>query len=306
MEPEPFVLSQAQQNHIIGIIWRRVQKWLIGGFSVLTLISLLSLVFGLYKAYIGGIKLFENILVENVSREFQTPKIKDTIEDVAKSQANAILKNQVNPEVEKFKSQTGAKVNQFEDFLAKLKQQYEKEYKVLSEEIAKLKQRNDIAQLGDRATSDASRDSFEKLEEIRNKAENADMKAAAHAEIARIKSFWSAVTRVRLGLTLDKFGEKKKQSDYTTHELIEMLLTNNDFRARVLVARELAIRKEKRVPQALLKCMETDRDLEVAKNALESYGRLTGFEINDVFDFNRAQIWWNEHSKEVDSKLMTS
>lgn len=137
-------ISKSQEDRILGILWRRLLKWHIGSFCVLTLISIFGLIYGITKAYIEGTKKLESILIDNISREFQTSKIKNTVEEVAKNQANEILITQVNPEVAQFKSQTGDKVLKFEDFLVDLKQRYETDYQLLSSEVAKLKQRNEI------------------------------------------------------------------------------------------------------------------------------------------------------------------
>jgi hypothetical protein len=101
--------------------------------------------------------------------------------------------------------------------------------------IKELKQRNKIAQLGDRAVLKASRDSLEELERMEKEAKNEDLKAAIGAEIARIKMFWISVswTKERI-IKLD--GKEIRGSDIKTNILIDEMLTNNDWVLRAMVA----------------------------------------------------------------------
>jgi len=250
--------------------------------------------------YFKVTRYLETTLVTNISEQFQTPKIKNTVEEVAKNEANEILIKQVNPEVEQFKSQTGEKVKKFEDFLVELKHQYEKDYQILSNEIAKLKKRNEIAQLGDKGVLEASRDSLEELERMVENVESADIKTAAAAEIARIKIFWTGATKIK-GIPLTLYGVKL--SELKTKALIDDLLNNNDWVVNALAAQELGNRKEKGVSEALLQCIDKNRNLEVVRDALRSFEKVTGFDSPDVFGRDLTDKWWKEHSDEVNPKM---
>jgi len=104
-EPDRALLTPQQEKYIIGKIWKKHWKFLFGGFSILTVISVALLVFALIKAYNTGTAYLEKTLVKNISNEFEQPRIKQTIEDVAKSEARDVITNQINPIVEDFRAQ---------------------------------------------------------------------------------------------------------------------------------------------------------------------------------------------------------
>jgi hypothetical protein len=115
LSSRPVVIQQLADNerqYIIGVLWRRLRTWLVGGFSVLTLISLIGLVIGLAKAYTEGMDRVESILTEKIVKEFETPRIKETVGEVAQQRAEKMLASEINPEVERFRSQVEGKVAQ--------------------------------------------------------------------------------------------------------------------------------------------------------------------------------------------------
>jgi hypothetical protein len=97
---------------------------------------ILSLAFGLrlWQAYRAGVKEMRGLLVQRVPKEFKEPEIKKTVRDAAQNQAAPLLKNETNPEVNKFRSETGERIKEFGDFLNKLKTRYEINYALLSSE----------------------------------------------------------------------------------------------------------------------------------------------------------------------------
>ncbi len=104
-ESDRALFTPQQEKYIISKIWKKHWKFLFGGFSILTIISVALLVFALIKAYTAGTVYLEKTLVNNISKEFEQPRIKQTIEEVAKSEARDVITNQVNPIVENFRAQ---------------------------------------------------------------------------------------------------------------------------------------------------------------------------------------------------------
>ena len=82
-------LSAEHMQSIIRTLWRRLLKYLVGGFSVLTAISVLLLVGGLVKSYKAGIKRTEDLLVKRIDDEFQTDRIRSLMEEVVTQKALA-------------------------------------------------------------------------------------------------------------------------------------------------------------------------------------------------------------------------
>ena len=73
-----------------------------------------------------------------------------------------------------------------------------------------------------------------------------------------------------------------------------------------MAAQALRKRKEKGVPEALMKCIKNDRNLEVVKDAMKSFEGVTGYDSPDVFSSDYIEKWWVEHGEETTAKFEDS
>lgn len=104
-EPDRNLLTPQQERYIVSKIWRRHWKFLFGGFSVLTIISVVLLIVALVKAYNSGTAHLEETLVTRVAKEFEEPRIQKTVRDVAAERADEMMKKQIEPEVARAKQE---------------------------------------------------------------------------------------------------------------------------------------------------------------------------------------------------------
>jgi hypothetical protein len=328
-------LTKAQEKRIAGMVWRKHRNVLIGEVSVLGALGLISLIVFFYQAYKWANAELSKNLVSRVENEFQTERIKVTVEQVAAAEAKSLLQNQIAPEVAAFKVQTENRVVEFEKYLADLKARYEADHKELAGQLAELKARNLIAAYGDRATSGRDRDALvailglAKMTSNEQSAKLADhpsyialkdgaranveqVHMAANAEIARIKKFWIDITGVKgrmlsnvgdSGIGIIPAGQSQTNDESLKTNVIIGGLTNDNWMIRCLAAQGLGKRKELGVPEALLKCALSDKNLEVVRDALASFSSVTEFVNADILGWDRAQVWWSEHANEVNAKL---
>lgn len=129
----------------------------------------------------------------------------------------------------------------------------------------------------------------------------------AVAAESEAKRSYIGVTRTK-GVKLSRTrpnGERVEGDDFPTAWLIEDLEKNSNWQVRTRAATLLRDRRHIGVPEALLAAMENDANLWVAKEALESFERITGFEQIDVFQFFITDLreWYDENREEVASRL---
>lgn len=289
--PQPTKDNRADYFKDIADFARKEIKWVASAYRLAFILIFALVAVGIFFTYKSSndfkkevreeVERLKTEVSKRIDDEFKKENIHKMVEEKAKSRidevADALIEKQI---AEKITPQI----------------------KSAEEQLEKLKQRNEISQLGDRAISEASRDSLEELMKKWEEARDGDIKGTVKAEIARIKIFWVTATTTK-GVTLTAHGEKKNESDIKTNELIEGLLNDNDWRVQALIAQELGKRKEKGVPEALLQCIKTNKNLEVIRNAVRAFNLVTGFDNPDVFAYSNAQNWWNEHSAEVNAKL---
>lgn len=297
MAGKPQTFSKGQTEEVVTILRKQLLTWGLVFLAIFTGVTGLSL-WGIKKQV-------EKIAIERIAKQFEEPYISSLMKQVAEQQSKSILEQQVNPEVTRFKNEVNSNIDEFDKYLTELKTKYEQDYASLSSEVAILKKRNEILNLGDLGTQSADRSALEELEKISRESEDASLKTAANSEIARIKSFWLGVTRLK-GQKFIKNGEAKKDDDFTTNELIQEMLSNPQWNVRALAAQALRKRKEKGVPEALVKCIKNDRNLEVIKDAMRSFESVTGYDSPDIFSADYIEKWWVEHGEETTAKLKDS
>lgn len=297
MAGKPQSLSKGQEEEVRKIVRRRL---LASGTGILLLLgSCLGI------SVLGAFVAVKDITEKRIARQFEEPNISALLKSVAEVQAKSIIENQVNDEVTRFKKEIGSQLVDFNKYLDELRTRYEKDYEILSKEVAVLKQRNDITRLGDLGTHKGDRQSLEKLKSIVQESPDESIKLAASAEIARIKSFWANTTKLGgRNLTGTKTdGTQIEEKDIETTELMSLMLQHQQWEIRALAAKALRKRKEKGVPDALLENVRNDQHLEVVKWAADSFAHVTGFKKRDVFSFDDLALWWKENAEEVAKKL---
>lgn len=297
MVGKPQTFSKGQAEEVVSIFRKQVLTWGLVFLAIFTGVTGLSL-WGIKKQV-------EKIAIQRIAKQFEEPYISSLMKQVAEQQSQSILEQQVKPEVTRFKNEVNSKIDEFDNYLTELKTLYKQDYTTLSSEVAILKKRNEIMKLGDLGTHAADRSALEELEKISRESEDVSLKTAANSEIARIKSFWVGITRLK-GRDLIMNGEVKKDEDFTTAELIQAMLLSPKWDVRDLAAQALKKRKEKGVPEALMKCIKNDRNLEVVKDAMKSFKGVTGYDSPDIFSSDYIEKWWIENGKETTAKLEDS
>ena len=104
-------LSPDQEKHLLRSLWRRHWTFLFGGFSVLTVVSVVTLALSLSTAYKIGMQHVESNVVARVDLEFQQEAIRSTISSVASNQASELLISSIQPTIEDFKAETQDKLD---------------------------------------------------------------------------------------------------------------------------------------------------------------------------------------------------
>jgi len=172
-----------------------------------------------------------------------------------------------------------------------------------SKELSELKIRDNLTSLADKAVSQGSREAYLNLKNI----QFSPNRNAAISEIAEIVSHWNSMTRLK-GIKLPEKklsnGVIEREVDYTTKELIEILLFNSQSLFRGRSAQLLASRKENYVPEALILAIFSDKHLEVVKEATSAFGRLTNFQSPDFFQPYNVWGYWLDNSEKIKKDLM--
>ena len=172
-------------------------------------------------------------------------------------------------------------------------------------ELTKLKTRNNLTSLADKAVSQGSREAYLNFKQTVDKF--GPNRNAAISEISKIVSHWNSMTRLK-GVKLPEKklsdGAIEKELDYTTKELIEILLFDSQSLFRGRSAQLLASRKENYVPEALILAIFSDIHLEVVREATLAFGKLTDFQSPDFFQPYNVWGYWLDNSKGIRNSLM--
>jgi len=290
-------IAQKTWDKLVRVIW----IWIVALSTLLSLVVGISLI-GIYRKVVKDTNEQINTLI---SKQFEEPRIKQILTEVAKTKAEDILVNRIKPEIDNFKAEINRELGSVKELSGGLKTKYAADYDTFNLEVVKLKDRNRLTELADMAISNMDVAAFKKLEKTANDSTKPELIPAAVSEMNRVKAFFATMTSARGASITYKgpLGSELKDSDISTISLISDLRKNNNRVARIKIAELLANRKERNVPEALIEIMNNDTDLEVRKEALKSFDLITGHVSGDVFGFKVANDWWIENKAEIDKKL---
>jgi len=272
-----------------------VKKWgkiILSIFAILSIIGYSVSLVSIYNRVTDSSSIF---ITKIINKQFSKPNVESTLKNVAEKEAKAIITEHVQPEIEKVKEE----VNSFELLLNDYQKKYEKEITNITQEVSFISKRNEIIKIGDRAINHGDRDAFNQLIELVDSDKN-DFKEIAFAEFLRVKKFYILLTRFKDTdiLFKDTEGNIIKNEQIPTNILIEHLLNADEWKIRARSAFCLKAKKEKEAIDALAISINNDKILDVVKESLISFERLTGYDNPDVLDGRPAIQWWEKNQSE--------
>jgi hypothetical protein len=243
--------------------------------------------------------------------ESQTKQLIEGILKPATDQAILEIKRQ-REDVSKFAQQvrqdTGAQITQVrrdlqgqgaqeKQAMESLRQDYTKSLSDLKSLVAYQEQLKVIELLKD-ATISGDVASLYKLDSY--STSDASLVEAAHSAALEAKVIYLTSSRVKpisIYLRNPNGSHGATDENIPTPSLLTVFLQNQQqgWEGRAKAAELLGARREAGVPPALLTSMNSDSNLWVRRATLRSFEQLTGYQENDVFDFQAAENWWEKN-----------
>ena len=292
------------KNEIRSEVFGWLNRWkliIVGGLSVCSIIGFIIMCWQVYAWVRRESAIY---ITDSITKKFAEPNIQNTLQEVASQEARTIIQSEVQPEAEEAKRQTAV----FENYLNQMEVKFDAEYKNLADQVSRLAERDRLIQLADDAINNGNRQAYEELLRMANNASvDEKVRSAAKAEWFQVKRFYIGLTRVKSRnlARLQPDGTKidLKNEELTTQELIQSMLGHNNWIVRALATSSLKDRKEGGVPGALLHAAHNDQNLDVVKEAIDSFESVTGYKGADVFGVEAAEVWWQTNEVEVEQKL---
>jgi hypothetical protein len=174
----------------------------------------------------------------------------------------------------------------------------------VSTELGVLKKRNELVLLADKAISTGDRKSFERLEELSSSCSIDSTEALqARSESLRVRVHYVSGTSLKNIYMKRTDGTVVNLGSLSTDDLISILLKAKNWEYRGLAAQALQSRKEIKVPDALIESMKSEPQLEVLRESIASFARVTGYPKNDVFLTEPIYSWWKGNKILVEAGL---
>ena len=303
-------LTQAQEDRLTDRLTRPValailKRWWFWAGSLGLLLALFGVSYPTIRAKV------EEMVTSQIAQRFAQPRTRDTFQEVAENQASNMLRDEIQPAVDRFRADL------------------QKEYQAVSEEVSRLRIQNKLPILGDKAISQADRQSLEEIYHIVQTApEHSSLKKVAIEQLERVECQYGFGGRTHLIMEIittrpedstvwdEEFTVMKISKNITTDKII-MRLSDPEWRVRAKSAMLLGGRKEKGVPDILLKVIREDKHLDVVRWAIISFHNITKvriraidpfgadnpWDVRGMFDFHGLEQWWQAHSAEVNERL---
>jgi hypothetical protein len=279
-----------------------------------------------------------------VARQFDEPRIQKIVENVAANEAKVLLTQEIRPEVEKFKSETGKSIESFRALTQGVEARYKADFSRIARNLSELDTKSQhatrlatglsvsVGGLEDRARryDQLNQAATQILDDLTQRRRISDLGVraigdadrAAFRELDRIAATGSVeirdLARSELmrtkafwvavtrtaGASVKKDGIKVELAKLTTCELVQGVLGNPDWIVRTVFITELGQRKEAGVPDTILTVIKNDQNLEVLKDAVVAWNALTGYHSPDVFGEPHIENWWKDNRDGVQKTLV--
>ncbi|MBN1687535.1 MAG: HEAT repeat domain-containing protein [Candidatus Omnitrophica bacterium] len=271
-----------------------VQAKLRGRFFVWTVLMIWTVVF----TFVSGYLLFQihtgssAFLNKAVTEKFSESSVRSTLENVAKGEASGIIQSQLEPSVLEFHKDVAV----FEGYLDETRKKFDEKYEALAKELLVIDARRNMMQSAERALL-GSRKAYEELQGYRDGSEYIELKTIAAEQLKKVEAFMKVTNRIGdVSVNyLSEEGQGLIDEAIPTQGLIEVLRSSPHWKFRAKAAELLGNRVEAGVPEVLLEVAELDPFLDVVKEALKSFSKVTGYDGEGIFDVGSAQSWWQEH-----------
>lgn len=112
------------EKAIVNKVFKKMVKSMIGGFSLLTLISLVAISLSFKKVYTKAKNQVEENVSMKIKKEFETERITNTIKDAANEEAAKVIEIEFNPLINLFKENTETILEQTQTKINKIEKQF--------------------------------------------------------------------------------------------------------------------------------------------------------------------------------------
>ena len=107
-------LSKGQEEDVVRILKKKLLAWVLIGFAILTGLTGFSL--------FGIMKRTEAKMESLVAKQFEEPRIQAVVSKVAETKAEALLLEQIKPEVDSFKAEVASQLSELKSIVADTRQ----------------------------------------------------------------------------------------------------------------------------------------------------------------------------------------
>ncbi len=192
-DDESLIISRpeldALEIRVLKKLTRKVSRFVFGGFSVMTVVAVATLLFQFRSLWWAGVQRLQKTLNDRIAEEFQTKRIRDTVSDVADKEAKVLLRESLQPQIDNAVAETKSAVQSFSKFLDTLRKQNQSSFDALNSELVTIKDRDRLMQLSDDAVNAGDRPALEELERIATSPNNA-MNGLARSLMLQVKNFY--------------------------------------------------------------------------------------------------------------------
>jgi hypothetical protein len=175
------------------------------------------------KAVDTQVDTVRNRVEVRITKEFEEPQIRESVQRVAETAAAKVISDQVQPA----EAKVTARLYGFEKFLDERKAQYDADQASFRAELDTLKKRNELTRLADRAIAEGALGEYERLLRISHEEADPDLKAAANAEVFRVVSAYGALSPSRVkAISINASAvnhSKRDEAELTEDELLVVL-----------------------------------------------------------------------------------
>jgi len=235
---------------------------------------------------------------DQIKEALKTENIQRTIQSSVTDQSRVLLKDSVQPSIERFDSD-----------LKKIKEEANEKTASIDSELARLKKRNDLTALADRAITQGDVKAYRQLEKMATASpDDGEDTNANVAELFRVFSAYSLFAPTRgqsVIVNVAQINPQKTKEDELDYDELIGIWEGAKGIGRAKIA--LLLQKKTKLnsfsqAEWVIAQLEQDNHLETIMRLNSLFMKITGYDKGGKLDGSDILAWWKEHKEEVRTK----
>ncbi|MSR77098.1 MAG: hypothetical protein EXS63_02570 [Candidatus Omnitrophica bacterium] len=292
--------NTASVSEAVGMIYSQLKSKILF-WNILMIWSVILSVASIFMVT-RSTMMMSDVIDKSIADRFSSVQVSKSLMEVAQKQAKGMIEKTLDPAIQDFTKKMGETAL----YIEKSRGRFDDKYALLAKKSALIDEKKTILKLSEQSLR-GYRKAYDELALRSEREAPEELAQMAKTELLRIEKAFRLTTRMD-GTSVnyaDQTGKGLIDDAVPTDVLIRKMRESPSWKIRARAAQLLGNRVDSDLPDILLEAAEMDPYLDITKQALESFSKMTGYDGAEIFGIRQARSWWKESKPQFVSRTVT-